>query len=124
MQINNQRNHALNHPSYRHHVINYLCICLGGFLLASCAHSPPTKLTLSDLGTRFWQDTYYLSVTGQPSSIQCDVNSTYKALDDVFVRYKGQNATALFDSDDDLIKINDLKQKCLNKSIIEAAAIN
>ena len=91
-------------------------------MLASCAHSPSTKLTLSDLGTRFWQDTYYLSVTGQPSSIQCDINAAYKVLDDVFVRYKGQDATALFGSDD-LSKINDLKQKCLDKSLIKAAAI-
>jgi len=85
--------------------------------LSACANSSTSKLTLSDLGTRYWQGTFYLSVEGLPSSIQCDVNAAYQNLGDVFVRYKGKDAEALFESDDDQVKIQALKQKCLDKSI-------
>jgi hypothetical protein len=83
--------------------------------LSACAGSSG-KLSLSDLGTRYWKGTYYLSVEGMPSSIQCDVDPAYKHLDDVFVRYKGGDALTLFDRDDDLIKIETLKQQCLSRS--------
>jgi len=85
--------------------------------LSACASSSASKLSLSDLGTRYWQGTFYLSVEGLPSSIQCDVDIAYQDLDDVFVRYKGKDAEAIFDTDDDQTKIQALKQKCLDKSI-------
>ena len=85
--------------------------------LSACASSSAAKLTLSDLGTRYWQGTFYLSVEGLPSSIQCDVDTAYQNLGDVFVRYKDKDAEALFESDDDQAKIQALKQKCLDKSI-------
>ena len=87
--------------------------------LSACASSLVSKLTLSDLGTRYWQGTFYLSVEGLPSSIQCDVNIAYQNLDDVFVRYKGKDAEALFERSDDQAKIQALKQKCLDKSIAQ-----
>ncbi|MFT6266499.1 MAG: hypothetical protein ACJAWS_002661, partial [Oleiphilaceae bacterium] len=87
--------------------------------LSGCATSSAPKLTLSDLGTRYWQGTFYLSVEGLPSSIQCDVNIAYQSLVDVFVRYKGKDAEVLFDSDEDKAKIQALKQKCLDKSIFK-----
>lgn len=85
--------------------------------LSACASSTASRLTLSDLGSRYWQGTFYLSVEGLPSSIQCDVNSSYQNLADVFVRYKGKDAEALFESEDDQAKIQALKQKCLDQSI-------
>ena len=85
--------------------------------LNACANSSASKLALSDLGTRYWQGTFYLSVEGLPSSIQCDVNSAYQGLEDVFVRYKGKDAETIFDSDDDQTKIQAFKKKCLDKSI-------
>jgi len=85
--------------------------------LSACASSSASKLSLSDLGARYWQGTFYLSVEGLPSSIQCDIDIAYQNLDDVFVRYKGKDAEAIFDTDDDQIKIQALKQKCLDKSI-------
>ena len=91
----------------------YVCIVC----LSACASSSTSKLTLSDLGTRYWQGTFYLSVEGRPSSIQCDVNSAYQNLEDVFVRYKGKDAEVLFDRHDDQVKIQALKQQCLDKSI-------
>lgn len=87
--------------------------------LSGCASSSASKLTLSDTGTRYWQGTFYLSVEGLPSSIQCDVNAAYQNVDDVFVRYKGMNAETLFDRYDDKVKIKALKQQCLEKTIAE-----
>jgi hypothetical protein len=86
--------------------------------LNACASSSASKLTLADLGARYWQGTYYLSVEGLPSSIQCDVNMSYQNLNDVFVRYKDKDAETLLDSRDDKAKIQVLKQKCLDKSIL------
>jgi len=88
-------------------------------LLSNCANSSLStspKMTLSDLGTRYWQGTYYLSVTEQTFSIQCKVSPEYKTVDDVPVTYKGQGITSLFNNTDDLQKIQNLKQQCFDKS--------
>lgn len=90
----------------------FCIVCLG-----ACASSSASKLTLSDLGSRYWQGTFYLSVEGRPSSIQCDVDIAYQNLDGVFVRYKGQDAEPLFGRDDDQAKIQALKKQCLERSV-------
>ena len=92
-----------------------LLLCMS--VLSACASSGTAKLRLNDLGSRYWQGTYYLSVEGQPSSIQCDVDASYRILGDVLVRYKGQDAESLFERSADQAKIKALKQQCLDKSL-------
>lgn len=101
----------------RNHLFPGAAISFLVLLLTACASQHSSTFTLSDLGTRYWKGTYYLSVEGQPFSIQCDVNPSYKVLEDVAVRYKGQNALVLFDGNEGQTKIDDLRQKCLQKSI-------
>jgi len=99
-------------------MIKLMAVFVGIVLLTNCANSSlstSSKMSLSDLGTRYWQGTYYLSVTEQAFSIQCKVNPEYKTVDDVPVTYKGQGIGGLFDSTDDLQKIQDLKQQCFDK---------
>ena len=86
-------------------------------MLSGCAGSGPAKPTLSDLGTRYWQGTYYLSVEGQPFSIQCDVDPSLKTLNDIEVRYKGQGIANMFERSEDQSKIKALKQQCLDRSL-------
>lgn len=92
-------------------------LSFGFVLLSACAGSGSAKPTLSDLGTRYWQGTYYLSVEGETFSIQCDVDPVFKTLDDIQVRYKGQSIANMFDRTEDQDKILDLKQQCLDRSV-------
>ncbi len=83
--------------------------------LVACA-SHTNQLRLSDLGTRHWKGTVYLSVAGTPTSIKCSTSSDYSKASDVPVSYQGQDAEALFSLDDDLEKIRALKQECFERS--------
>jgi len=92
-------------------------LSFGVLLLSGCAGSGSAKPTLSDLGTRYWQGTYYLSVEGETFSIQCDVDPVFETLDDIKVRYKGQSIANMFDRSEDQDKILALKQQCLDRSV-------
>jgi hypothetical protein len=83
--------------------------------LVSCAHQP-SQLTLADLKSRYWQGTYYLSVSHSPTSIKCSISETYRAYSDVPVFYKGNDAQQVFTRDEDLRKIEDLQAQCFSKS--------
>ena len=96
----------------RSETIIVLALAIG---LGACA-SHQGKMRLSDLGSRFWKGTYYLSVKGSTKSIKCRVNPDYKNSEQVPVYYMNEDAEPLFDLDEDIEKIKALKKQCFDRS--------
>lgn len=94
------------------HSLVLLVIVVG---LVGCSHQP-NRLTLADLKSRYWQGTYYLSVSQSPTSIKCSVSDKYQTRQDVPVWYQGKDANLLFTRDEDLSKIDALRSQCFLKS--------
>ena len=84
-------------------------------LVSACA-TDPSKLRLSDLGTRHWKGTVYLSVKETPTSIKCSVDPGYQSIDEIPVTYQGEDALPMFDLSDDVRKIRELREECLQRS--------
>ena len=72
--------------------------------------------SLSDLKSRYWKGTYYLSLKQSPESIKCMISEHYKTPDDVPITHKGKDATAIFVKQEDQQKIASLQQQCYEKS--------
>jgi hypothetical protein len=103
----------MRHNNYTRGLSRFTIILAVTITLVACA-SPSTKPTLSDLKSRYWKGTYYLSVKESPTSIKCVVDEGYESPASVPVLYNGKDATQMFITEDDQAKIKKLRKHCFD----------
>lgn len=96
-----------------HRLLVSLLVASSILMITACA-SADKGLTLSDLKSRFWKGTYYLSVKESPTSIKCVVDESYTSPSSVPVTYQGMDANKLFRLEEDQAKIKQLQKQCFS----------